>query len=91
MVAVALVPPLVTSGMLLGSGYPAKGFDAFLLVVINMICINLAGVATFLVQGIRPINWWEAARAKKAARMTLLVWSTLLAALVLLLYIKYRV
>lgn len=90
MVAVALIPPLVTSGMLFGSGYAAKAIDAFLLVVINMICINLAGVVTFLVQGIRPISWWEAARAKKAARMALLVWSALLVALVLLLYIKYR-
>lgn len=88
MVAVALVPPLVTSGMLLGSGYVFKAMDAFLLVVINMISINLAGVMTFLVQGIRPISWWDAAKAKKAARMAIFIWTLLLIALILLLFLK---
>jgi len=88
MVAVALVPPLVTSGMLLGSGYIFKAMDAFLLVVINMICINLAGVMTFLIQGIRPISWWDAAKAKKATRIAILMWTLLLIALILLLFIK---
>ncbi|MCL7489432.1 MAG: TIGR00341 family protein [Desulfobulbaceae bacterium] len=91
MVAVALIPPLVTSGMLFGSGFVYKAVDAFLLFLINMICINLAGVVTFLVQGIRPINWWEANKAKKSTRTAVLIWSGLLIALILLLYVKYRV
>lgn len=91
MVAVALVPPLVASGMLCGSGHLIQGLDAFLLVLVNMICINLAGVITFLFQGIRPKSWWEANRAKKATRMAVMLWSALLVALMLLLFFKYRI
>ncbi len=90
MVAVALVPPLVTSGMLIGSGYIAKGIDAFFLVLVNLISINLAGVITFLLQGIRPKIWWEANKAKKATKRAVTLWVLLLTALIFILYIKYR-
>ena len=53
-VAVALLPPLVTSGLLLGSGYTTLAYGAFLLFLVNIVSINLAGVGTFLVQGISP-------------------------------------
>ena len=89
MVAVALVPPLVTSGLLIGSGSILKGLGALLLVLVNMICINLAGVITFLVQGIRPKSWWEASRAKKATQKAVVLWTVLLAALILLLSVRY--
>jgi len=55
-VAVALLPPLVTSGLLLGSGYTTLAYGAFVLFLVNIISINLAGVGTFLVQGISPWN-----------------------------------
>ena len=84
MVAVALMPPLVASGLLLGAGYPVKSFDAFLLVMINMICINLAGVTTFLLKGIRPFSWWEDKKAMKA----ILIWTVLLVILFLLITLK---
>lgn len=88
MVAVALVPPLVASGLLLGGGYPSEASGAFLLLMTNLICVNLAGVATFLVQGVRPNRWWEAERAKKATRVALGLWSLLLAALVVLILLE---
>ena len=50
MVAVALLPPLMTSGILLGDGKFFAALNAFLLVATNVICINLAGVVTFLFQ-----------------------------------------
>eukprot|EP00913_Durusdinium_trenchii_P035330 g33060.t1 len=46
MVAVALVPPLVVCGMLLGSGQLNPAIGAGLLTVANVICVNLAGVGT---------------------------------------------
>jgi uncharacterized hydrophobic protein (TIGR00341 family) len=82
MVAVALLPPLVTAGLLLGSGQERMAFGAFLLFSTNMICVNLAGVATFLAKGVRPLTWWEAAKAKKATYKAILLWGILLAALV---------
>lgn len=82
MMAVALLPPLVTFGLLLGSGHWQMATGAMLLLFTNLICINLAGVTTFLAQGIRPITWWEADRAKKATRIAILLWGLLLLALV---------
>ncbi|MGE0608696.1 MAG: TIGR00341 family protein [Pirellulales bacterium] len=85
MVAVALMPPLVACGMLVGSGYNNHAIGAFLLTAANVICINLAGVVTFIVQGVRPRSWREAIIAKKETRRAMLVWAILLAALVLVL------
>lgn len=50
MVAVALIPPLVTFGLLVGSGRLALACNALLLFITNVICINLAGVVTLLLQ-----------------------------------------
>jgi uncharacterized membrane protein len=86
MVAVALLPPLVTCGMLLGAGYRQKAFNATLLLFTNIICVNLAGVVTFLLQGIRPITWWEADRAKKATRIAIMLWILLLSALLFIIF-----
>lgn len=78
MVAVALLPPLVTLGILLGAGYWKMAVGAILLVFTNLICINLAGVITFFSQGIRPLKWWEADKAKKATRIAIISWTVLL-------------
>lgn len=81
MVAVALMPPVVACGMLLGAGEPRLAYGAFLLTTANLICINLAGVLTFLAQGVYPRNWWEAEIARKATRKAVLLWLALLAVL----------
>jgi uncharacterized hydrophobic protein (TIGR00341 family) len=90
MVAVALLPPLVTLGMLCGSGHWKLAIGSLLLFLINLICINLAGVVTFLLQGIRPITWWEAERAKKATRYAILLWVVLLVALVFMILVSKK-
>lgn len=82
MVAVALMPPLIAFGLLIGSGNYPEAVGALLLLVTNIICVNLAGVTTFLVQGIRPRKWWEASKAKKATRTAITLWSVLLAILI---------
>jgi uncharacterized hydrophobic protein (TIGR00341 family) len=82
MVAVALLPPLVTFGLLLGDGQAALAMGALLLFLMNLICVNLAGVTTFLVRGIRPVTWWEKDRATKATRIAIGLWAVLLAALI---------
>ncbi|MHC5083494.1 MAG: TIGR00341 family protein [Planctomycetota bacterium] len=74
MVAVALLPPLVSSGILLGSGQFKLAFEAGLLFLTNLICVNLAGVLTFLIQGIQPIWWWEKEKARRATRRALITW-----------------
>lgn len=78
MVAVALLPPLVNMGLLLGAGYSGLAAGAGILTATNLICINLAGVVTFLVQGVRPRTWWEAEKARKSSRIAIVTWALLL-------------
>lgn len=87
MVAVALLPPIVACGLLLGSARWAVAGDAFLLVLANVISINLAGVIAFLLQGVRPLSWWEEERARRATRFAILIWTVLLASLALLVWL----
>lgn len=82
MVAVSLLPPLVTFGLLLGAGESELAMKAFFLFTMNLICVNLAGVTTFLAQGIRPTTWWEKTRALKAVIIAISLWVCLLTILI---------
>jgi len=84
MLAVALLPPLVTFGLLFGSGEWALAADAMLLFLTNLICVNLAGVIVFVAQGVRPRTWWEADKAKRLTLTAVIIWCILLSALALL-------
>ncbi len=90
MVAVALLPPLVAAGLLLGSGHLAEAGRALVLALTNVSCLNLAGVATFRLRGIRPRTWWEGERARRAARRALLFWAAALAALAVAVVLSWR-
>lgn len=83
MVAVALLPPTVSVGMLAGSGNLALSAGALQLLLVNIICINLSAVSTFFIQGVRPLLWWEAKKAKKATRTAIIIWSFLLLVLII--------
>ncbi len=87
MVAVALLPPLVVLGMLLGSGLWSLALPAAILLMVNLICINLSGIATFIALKVRPRTWWEADKAKRASRLALFLWLTLLLILIFLVLI----
>ena len=84
MVAVALLPPLVTAGLLLGAGQSSLAVRAIALFVTNVACVNLAGVITFLAQRIRPRGWWEEKRARKAVRLAIAFWLAVIVVLIAL-------
>lgn len=86
MVAVALLPPLMVFGLLLGGGFYSDSIHAFLILATNIVCLNISAVVMFLFQGIRPNKWWEAERAKKQTRIAIAFWLFLL--LILMLLIK---
>ncbi len=90
MVAVALLPPTIALGLMVGAAYWPEALGAGLLLATNVICVNLAGIATFLVQGIRPRTWWEAERARRTARLALMLWCAVLLALVLMIVVINR-
>jgi uncharacterized hydrophobic protein (TIGR00341 family) len=89
MVAVALLPPLMVFGLLVGDGQFHKSLHAFLLLMTNVVCVNISGVAMFLFQGVRPNRWWEAKKAKKQTRIAIAVWILLLAILAILIHIEF--
>ncbi|TET31411.1 MAG: TIGR00341 family protein [Planctomycetota bacterium] len=90
MVAVAILPPLVAFGLLVGAAEWTLALGAFLLLVTNVICVNLAGVCTFLFQGIRPATWWEKEKASRATWIAISFWVVLLAVLAAVILIAQR-
>lgn len=91
MVAVALVPPLVTFGLLVSAGCYEMALRALLLTMVNVICVNLAGVSTFILQGIHPRAWWDTDRARRATRVAVSLWGTLLILLTGLIWLSRSV
>lgn len=90
MVSISLLPTLVVAGLLLGSGNLIMAGSALLLFFINLTCINLSGVLTFLVEGIKPRSWWKEKKAKKMSRLAMTIWITLLTTLtIVLIYLKW--
>ncbi len=86
MVAVALLPPLVVAGLLVGDMQFDLALYAFLLTFTNVICVNLAGIATFILQGVRPRTWYKAKKAKRINRIALTLWISLVLLLAVLIY-----
>jgi len=89
MVAVALLPPLMVFGLLVGDGQFRTSLNALLLLMTNVVCVNVSGVAMFLYQGVRPNSWWEAKKAKKQTRIAIAVWMALLATLIILIHLEF--
>jgi uncharacterized hydrophobic protein (TIGR00341 family) len=88
-VAVALLPPLVGAGLLAGSGHWGQAVGGLALVLTNITCINLAAIGTFLVQDIRPRDWGEKEKARRATRIAVAIWVTMLVLLVALIVLEF--
>ena len=85
MVAVALLPPLVATGLFLGAGYVMEAMAAGLLTVTNVVSLNLAAVCTFLILGVWPRHWRDVEQARASTRIALTLWGVaalLLAAII---------
>ena len=82
MVSVALLPPLVVLGMLIGSQLWTSAIETAVLVSTNIVCLNLAAIATFWVRDIRPQQWWNKFQASKLTRIATVFWLIILALLI---------
>lgn len=78
MVAVALLPPLMRAGLFAGGGHWTQSMHSFLVFLANTICVNLAGILTFILAGITPKYWWEEKKARDYSRKAMMVWTILL-------------
>lgn len=90
MVAVALLPPAVASGILLAEAQLRGALAALLLAAGNVTALTLSAMLTFLWRGMRPRNWWQEASARQSARFGVGIFIALFAALTLLILAAER-
>jgi uncharacterized hydrophobic protein (TIGR00341 family) len=88
MVAVALLPPAATLGLMLGSGNFTLAAGAGLLLAINIVCVNLSSNLVFLVKGISPRSWMEKQKAKKSMIIYVVGWLVMLGLLMYFIYLR---
>ena len=86
MVAVALLPPAATMGLMLGAGQTDLAYGAAFLLAVNIVAINLSAKLGFLIQGIKPRTWLEKKKAKQSMLSYIIIWVLTLAALLLVIY-----
>ena len=86
MVSVALLPPLVVLGMLVGSGLWTAALAAMVLVSTNIVCLNLAAIATFWLRDVRPQIDWQKFQAGKIAGIATIFWLSILALLAVVIF-----
>ena len=86
MVSVALLPPLVVLGMLIGSQFWGAAVAAAVLVSTNIVCLNLAAIATFWVRDVRPQIDWKKFQAGKITGVATIFWLTILALLAVVIF-----
>ena len=81
MVAVALLPPGATIGIMLGAGHYDLALGAGLLLAVNIVCVNLSAKLVFLFKGVQPRTWYEKKKAKRAMIFYMVFWLLSLALL----------
>jgi uncharacterized hydrophobic protein (TIGR00341 family) len=90
MLAVALLPPAAAMGIYAGAGEAESAFRAGVLLLVNVVCVNLAAQVVFVWKGVRPRTWLERVSTARAMRVTLGMWAVLLALLSALVVVLSR-
>lgn len=90
MVAVALLPPTATVGLMLGSGQISLALGALLLLGVNIVCVNLAAKVVFLIRGVKPRTWLEKQKARQSTTTYIVFWVVSLLILLVAIYLRTR-
>lgn len=88
MVAVALLPPATTMGLMLGQGHFDLMGGAGLLLAVNIVCVNLSAKLVMLVKGVRPRTWLEKQKARQSTTTYIVFWIISLAILITVIIIR---
>jgi uncharacterized hydrophobic protein (TIGR00341 family) len=91
MVAVALLPPTATLGLMLGAGNWELATGAGLLLAVNIVCVNLAAKVSFLFRGIKPRTWLEKQKARQSMTIYIVIWILSLAILLVAIYLRQEI
>lgn len=84
MVAVALLPPTTTFGIMMGAGEFDLAMGALLLLAVNIVCVNLSAKIVFWLKGVQPRSWYEKQKAGRAIKWYILCWAIALLLLALI-------
>lgn len=90
MVAVALMPPAVVLGISLSLQNFENAMGAATLLATNIVCVNLASNAVFLMRDISPRAWHEKRSARKGVMASLTFWTVMLAVLAVVIWLVDR-
>ena len=90
MVAVALLPPTATLGMMLGSGQLNLALGAGLLLAVNVVCINLSAKLMFQLKGVKPRTWLEKRKARQSVSIYILIWIVTLGILLTAIMVRHQ-
>jgi len=91
MVAVALLPPAVTFGLMLGAGQYDNAIGASLLLAINIVSVNLSAKIAFISKGVRPRTWIEKNKARQSTIVSIVFWVVSLGLLLFLMNLWHKV
>lgn len=88
MVAVALLPPATTIGLMLSQGNFQLAVGALILLAVNIVCVNLASKIVMMLQKISPRTWFEKEQARRARIIYVTAWVVSLTGLMILIYFR---
>ncbi|KPK50150.1 MAG: hypothetical protein AMS22_12575 [Thiotrichales bacterium SG8_50] len=91
MVAVALLPPTATLGLMLGAENYYLAAGAGLLLAVNVVCINLAAKIAFLFRGVKPRTWIEKRKARQSMVLYIAIWIVSLIFLIAVMYLRPQI
>lgn len=86
MVSVALLPPAVVFGMIIGHGEWGYAVTPLLLLLVNIHAILLSAIIVFWISGIKPVNWKEIQVANTSRIIGLLSVSLVIIVLGIIIY-----
>lgn len=90
MVAVALLPPTATMGMLIGAGHWQLAVGALLLLAVNVVCVIVSAKIVFMAKGVQPRTWYERNKAHQSRILHGAIWALLLFVLLLIVFARHR-
>ena len=88
MVAVALLPPATTLGMMIGAGEWNYAYGAGLLLAVNIVCVNLSAKIVFWLQDLKPRTRYKQLKVKRTRHYYLLFWLLALIALISAIFLR---
>jgi uncharacterized hydrophobic protein (TIGR00341 family) len=81
MIGISLMPPLVTFGLLIGSGDYFLAWGAFLIFIVNLVCIYFASLITFYKAGLKPLDQNRVVSVQKSSKIYIYIFLIVLIAL----------